>query len=507
MKSPDISGNLSAVREPLTGARSGALCWGTPLTSRMRRLGNAVRNRDRPSDRLRVPAPLIRSRIPSGRGAMEQPNVTGDGDTPLNPTFWLAVVATGIAAGLIGAAFMLLLFNVQYWAFGYHSGSYEAGVRAASASRRILSLVIAGALGGVAWYALRRYTTGQRADLDDSVWNGDGRLSWPRSLGTSVISEIVIGMGASMGREAAPKTMGGVAGSLVAGWLHLTTPQRRLLVACGGGAGLAAVYNVPLAGAFFTAEILMGVLALPTILPALACSTVATITAGVYLPNQPSYAAIPAFRATTALMVWSLLVGPIAGLVASAYIRLIGWVSHHTVTGRKAIGGPVVAFTVLGLVGIKYPQLFGNGKDMAHDAFIGNGTLLLFAALFLLKPLVTSLCLASSASGGLLTPVLSTGAVFGAGLGIIWNHLWPGSPIGAYAMIGAAAMIGAGMQAPLTAVAFVLELTHSGFALMVPIVLATVLATAIARHVDGYSIYSARLAAPEAAKAMGVPSC
>jgi CIC family chloride channel protein len=436
---------------------------------------------------------------------MEQPNVTGDGDTPLNPAFWVAVVATGIAAGLIGAAFMLLLFNIQYWAFGYHNGSYEAGVEAASATRRVVSLIIAGLLGGVAWYVLRRYTKGQRSELDETLWNGDGKLSWPRSLGTSVISEIVIGMGASIGREAAPKTMGGVAGSLIAGWLRLTTPQRRLLVACGGGAGLAAVYNVPLAGALFTAEILMGVLALPTILPALACSTIATITAWVYLPNQPSYADIPAFHASAALIVWSLLVGPIAGLFASAYIRLIGWVSHHRVTGRKAIGAPVVAFAVLGLVGIKYPQLFGNGKDMAHDAFIGRGSLALFAALFLLKPIVTSLCLGSGASGGLLTPVLSTGAVFGAALGIVWTHLWPGSPIGAYAMIGASSMIGAGMQAPLTAIAFVLELTHSGFALMVPLLLATITATAVARHVDGYSIYSARLTAPEDTEPTGQP--
>ena len=427
---------------------------------------------------------------------MEQPNVTGDGDTPLNAAFWVAVIGTGIAAGLIGAAFMLLLFNIQYWAFGYHSGSYEAGVEAASAIRRIVSLVIAGTFGGLAWYALRRYTKGQRSDLDDVVWAGDGQLSWPRSLGTSVISEIVIGMGASIGREAAPKTMGGVAGSLIAGWLRLTTPQRRLLVACGGGAGLAAVYNVPLAGALFTAEILMGVLALPTVLPALACSTIATVTAWVYLPNQPSYADIPAFHATTALIVWAIIAGPIIGLIAAAYIRLIGWISHHSVTGRKAIGAPVIAFTILGLVGIKYPQLFGNGKDMAHDAFIGSGSLALFAALFLLKPIVTSLCLASSASGGLLTPVLSTGAVLGGALGIICNHLWPGSPIGAYAMIGAAAMIGAGMQAPLTAIAFVLELTHSGFAIMVPIALATAIATAVARHIDGYSIYSARLAKP-----------
>jgi CIC family chloride channel protein len=140
-------------------------------------------------------------------------------------------------------------------------------------------------------------------------------------------------------------------------------------------------------------------------------------------------------------------------------------------------------------------QLFGNGKDMAHDAFLGAGSLGLFLALAALKPLVTSLCLGSGASGGLFTPVMSTGAVLGAALGLAWSHLFAGSPVGAYAMVGGAAMIGAGMQAPLAALALILEFTHAGFSIMVPMMAATAVATLTARHLDGYTIYSARLSA------------
>ncbi|MDQ1716327.1 MAG: hypothetical protein QOE89_280 [Pseudonocardiales bacterium] len=95
---------------------------------------------------------------------------------------------------------------------------------------------------------------------------------------------------------------------------------------------------------------------------------------------------------------------------------------------------------------------------------------------------------------------MSSGALLGGLLGLAWTHLWPGSPVGAYAMVGAAAMIGSAMQAPLAALALVLELTHSGFQLMVPMTLATLIATAVTRHLDGYSIYTARLpaAAPSA---------
>jgi CIC family chloride channel protein len=449
---------------------------------------------ERPSERLRVPQPLIKHRIPSGRGAMEQPNNTSDGDTALTPRFWVAVVATGVATGLLGDALMSLLFAMQHLAFGYH-GSLQAGVEAASGARRVTVLCIAGAFGGPAWYLLRRCTAGQRSEVDDAVWNGDGSLSVLRSAGTSVISEIVVGLGASLGREAAPKLMGGVSGSVVAGWTGLSPAQRRLLVACGAGAGLAAVYDVPLGGALFTAEILVGAITLPVILPALACACVATATAWITLPDHATYLDIPAYHASATLVVWALVAGPLIGLLASGYTRLVAWVSHHEMTGVKVVVAPLAAFAVLGVIGIRYPELFGNGKDMAHQAFVGEGSLALFAALFVLKPLVTSLCLGSGASGGLLTPVMSTGAVLGAFGGLAWSHLWSGSPVGAFAMIGAAAMIGAGMQAPLAALALVVELTHSGFDLMVPMMVATVLATLVARTIDGYSIYSARLAA------------
>ena len=156
--------------------------------------------------------------MPSGRGAMEQPNITSGGTGVLTPRFWAMLVLTGLAAGLLGALMMLILFNVQYAAFGYHSGSLQQGVEQAPAARRVGSLLIAGVSGGVAWFVLRRYTKGEPSEIDEALWNGDGRLSFRRCLGTSVISEVVIGMGASIGREAAPKLLGGASGSVLAGW-------------------------------------------------------------------------------------------------------------------------------------------------------------------------------------------------------------------------------------------------------------------------------------------------
>lgn len=431
---------------------------------------------------------------------MEQPNVTHDGDARLTPRFWLAVVLTGVAAGLFGDALMWLLSLVERLAFNYRSGSYQAAVAAVSGERRILSLVVAGIFGAVSWYLIRRYLSREHSEIDEAVWSGNGELSFRRSALTSVVSEIVVGAGASIGREAAPKLMGGASGSLIGAWFSLTPAQKRLLVACGGGAGLAAVYNVPLGGALFTAEVLYGSFALPVVFPALATSLIATCVSWIYLPEGATYRDIPAYRFSASLMVWSLLAGIVIGLLAVGYVRLIGWVSYHRARGTQILWMMPLAFLVVGAIGLKYPQLFGNGKDMAHQAFLGVGGVGLLFALFALKPLVTSLTLGSGASGGLFTPFLATGAMLGAFFGALWVHLWPGTPVGAFAIVAAAAMIGASMQAPLAGLVLVLELTHSGFDIMVPMMAATVIATVLVRQIDGYSIYSARLPRREPAR-------
>jgi chloride channel protein, CIC family len=454
----------------------------------------------RATDRVRVPTPIIRWRIATGRGATEQPNAISDGPAALTPLLWVMVVLTGVGAGLFGVLMMLILYTVEHLAYSYHTGSFEAGVEHASASRRMVALTIAGVVGGVGWYLLRRYTKGQKSDADEAVWCGDGTLSFPRSIGTSVLSEIVVGLGASLGREAAPKLMGAVSASLLGHWTRLSADQRRLLVACGAGAGLAAVYNVPLGGALFTAEVLCASITLPVVLPALACSWIATLTARIYLPAQATYSGTPAYPFTSAELIWAILAGPVIGLIAVGFIRLIAWVSHRRPTGWPALVAPLVALVILGAIGVRYPQLFGNGKGIAQDAFLGQTGLLLLLALFLLKPLVTALCLGSGASGGLFTPTLSTGALLGGSLGAAWSLIWPTTPAGAYAIIGAAAMLGAAMQAPLAGLALVIELTDSRFQLVLPMMAATLIATAVARYIDGYSIYSARLPACERAQ-------
>jgi len=445
------------------------------------------------SERLRIPQPLIKHRVPSGRGAMEQPNVTHDGEARLSGMFWLAVIATGVATGLIGDGLMIILAWAERLSFNYHSGSFQDAVAQTSGLHRVTSLVVAGIFGAGSWFLIRKYLGHEKSEIDDSLWRGDGELSVRRSALTSIVSEIVIGLGASIGREAAPKLMGGASGSLISHYFKLSSAQKRLLVACGGGAGFACVYNIPLGGAIFAAEVLYGSFALPAVLPALATSLIATATGWLYLPNRPTYLDIPNFRLSATLMVWSVVAGFVIGIITVGYIRVIGWLAVLRPSGTRLLWIMPLTFALVGVIGIKYPQIFGNGKDIAHQAFLGVTALSLLAALAIIKPFVTALTLGSGAAGGLLTPVLATGALLGALTGSLWLHIWPGASLGAFALIGAAAMLGAAMQAPLAGLVIILELIHGGFNIAIPMMAATLIATVVVRAIDGYSIYSARL--------------
>lgn len=435
---------------------------------------------------------MIKRRIASGRGATEQPNAASD-HLALNAPFTLALVLTGVATGLFGDLLIWVLRESAGVAYGSSSGNFLHTVEKVSGLHRVLTLLVAGVIGAVAWYLIRRYLSHERSEIDHAIWESDGDLSIRRSLLSSLTSEVVIGLGASIGREAAPKLMGGASGSLLAKWCRLTPAQRRLLVACGGGAGLAAVYNVPLGGALFAAEVLYGGFTLTVALPALACSAIATFVSWLYLPSTATYADVPTYHFSASLMVWSIPAGLVIGILAVIYVRMIGWVSHHRARGAWLFLAMPASFTVLGVLSVWYPQLLSNGKDVAHQVFLGVGALSLVLVVFALKPFVTAMCLGSGAAGGVFTPMMCTGALFGAACGILWRHAWPGTPVGAFAIVGAAAMIGASMQAPLSGLVLIMELIHGGFNLALPMVVATAIATMLVRQIDGYSIYSARL--------------
>jgi CIC family chloride channel protein len=324
--------------------------------------------------------------------------------------FWSAVLVTGVGAGLGAAILTSLLFLVQHhaWPGGPH---LLDAVRQADAWHHVGILLGAGVLTGIGQVVLRKLSSGNSIDLTEAITNFAGRLPPLRTLGSAILSVVVVGMGASLGREGAPKQAGAVIANALSDRCALSDEQRRLLVACGAGAGMAAAYGVPLGGALFAVEVLRGVLALRLILPALlASASAAGVAWWVALPNEPTYV-IPSFTLSLSVIVWAIVAGPIAGAVSVGFVRMVAWADRNKPTGARRLIAPVAALGLLGVASIAFPELLGNGKDIAELTFTDQIAPLLLLPLFVLKPLATVMCLGTGVPGGLFTPTLATGAL------------------------------------------------------------------------------------------------
>jgi H+/Cl- antiporter ClcA len=137
--------------------------------------------------------------------------------------------------------------------------------------------------------------------------------------------------------------------------------------------------------------------------------------------------------------------------------------------------------------------LLGNGKDISQLAFTNQVAPPLLLILLALRPLATVMCVRSGAPGGLFTPSLTVGALLGAVLGHVWSWIWPGVPPGLFAVLGAAAVLAATTQGPISTVVLMMELTGRDRSFILPLLLAVVTATLVARAIEPRSIYDARL--------------
>ena len=406
--------------------------------------------------------------------------------------FWTLVIGLGVVAGVSAGLLVLLLRLVERLTYGGHGFSVIRMAAADPAWQRLLALLGAAVIADVGLWALRRRGAEGSTEVSDGLWVNSGKLALLPSLARGVLSIVIVGMGVSLGREGAPQLFGAAFASRWSDWARLPLWQRRLLVAAGAGAGFSAVYNVPLGGTLFALEVLLGTIALPLVLPALLMSLTATAVAWIFIGNHAVYY-VPADHFAVSQLVFAAIMGPIIGLAATGWTRVIGFIARHRPVGVWRWLAPPLAFGALGLLSMRYPQLLGNGRGVVQLVIIGNLGLGLLVMLLLLKPLVTAGCLASGAPGGLFTPTLALGVLLAGVAANLWGHVWHVPVPGSFALIGGAAFLAAAMQGPLAGIVLAVELTGHLNSLIVPTLLAVVEATVISRKLGAASIYSARI--------------
>ena len=400
----------------------------------------------------------------------------------VTPRLLLSAILTGAAAGALAIALSLLLRVVQHAAFHYDRGRFSTGVAAASDLRRLVAVTLSGAIAGLGWWGLR-WTRGNAPRVEVEAALRGKRLSLGAAAAGAALQIVTVGLGAPLGREGAPREAGAAVGEFSAGRLGLTIQQRRLVIAAGSGAGLAAVYNLPIGGAVFALEVLLRSRRPRDLVIVAITSAVATAVSFLGLPDQATYQ-VPDMRVTLGLCVFAVVIGPFTGVLGAVFGRTMARAKTRASSGRQSLVAATVAGAAVGGLATWQPQLLGNGKGPVQLALEHALPAVPLLTLLLLRPVVTAITLRAGVVGGLLTPALASGALLGALTGAGWNYLWAGTAFAAYVLVTASAFLGGAQRAPLTAVILGLEFTHAELLFLVPIVIATIGASVIARPLN-----------------------
>ena len=389
------------------------------------------------------------------------------------PGLIAAVAIVGIAIGAAAGLLTLMLYQVERFALGYIENAHESGPFNVPALRRLISVTVGAAIAAVIWWLLRTRTT-----TVPSVKKAVGGALMPvwQTIVHVLLQIFIVGTGMSIGREVAPRELGAMFGQRFARWVRLGAKDTRMLVAITAAAGLAGVYNAPLAGTFFAVEILLADVTLETVTLAFACSALASWVASLVKGTHTFYLIGKANGLFTPdYMVFALIAGLMLGVAGALFRRGSQWAEKNKPSGAGILWMMPLAGLLTGVVAIAVPQVMGNGRATAQLSFSSKADLAVIPVLllsFVAKAIVTLMTIRSGASGGVLQPGIALGASGGAILGILWMQVFHTNSIGMYALLGACALLAASQQAPLMAICLVMELADAPINLFVPIGLA-----------------------------------
>ncbi|NLZ64360.1 MAG: chloride channel protein [Lentisphaerae bacterium] len=361
----------------------------------------------------------------------------------------------------------------------------------------------------VRWIYRRKHYDKSLSGVIYSTHNGDGNVPFYHTFGHILTSGMAVGLGGSAGLEAPIALTGSAIGSNLGKLLKLKRDQKVLLLACGGGAGIAAVFASPVAGTMFACEVLLPTFSHSVLVPLLIASATGSVVASAIWTTHSFVQVAPVWSYDQ--LQYYLLLGVLAGGFAAYLIKcslvLAKRLEKIPSVWKRAVAGGLVLYVVF----LLFPCLKGEGYD--HIASLGQGSLtgalaglpkvslehqpwsmvVLLLLLLLLKPVVSVLFLESGGDGGIFGPSLFCGAFLGYLLYAILTllGLQDLSPQ-VFICLGMGGVLAGVMHAPLSGIFLTAELTGS-FSLLIPLMLVAALSTFVCRSLSGHSLYKSIL--------------
>ncbi|MFW2338982.1 MAG: chloride channel protein [Acidimicrobiia bacterium] len=398
-------------------------------------------------------------------------------------------LVVGVVAGLGGAA---LIWSIELISDGvdWLDGSLSWG--------RFIPLLTVPAGLFAAWALSQRFPELRGSGVPETTAGLAVRSGYvpTRSSYLKIVSTaLTLGSGGSAGREGPTVMVGAAIGSSIGRYSGLGEDQVRSLVAAGAGAGIGATFNAPIAGMLFAMEVILGNFAIRHLNSVVIASVTAAVTArSIVGEDRILSAASHQVGDPTELLLYVAL-GVMAAAVGFLFLKAFDSV-HSPIEQFEsrpwlrplALGIPVAAIVTI------EPRILGTGQGFIQELVGGDAmdiawwTLLILVGL---KILATAGTLGSQASGGHFMPALFMGSALGAGFAALIAPIWGFSSLdtGAFAVVGMAAMFAAVARAPLTSILIVFELTGD-YGLVLPLMLATSLATVIADRIHKESVYT-----------------
>ena len=390
----------------------------------------------------------------------------------------LAACLLGLVSGFAGIILHDLLEFVEGLVFGHSEHESSFLTDGVSPYRIGISILIVGLTSALVWYFLQR--KGKLLSIKGQMKEEDSRLAlhfW-RQLFHSSWQIVAVGGGAPIGKEGAPREIGALLAGRLAKVFGLPLADRIFLIACGAGAGLTAVYQVPLTSVFFIFETLGIAFSLKHFFLAGISTYVAAYTAGWVISDHALYK-LPV--TTWSLQVLWLL--PILVLVltplAYGFARLTKQATAHRIKDKRIFLTLPLAFLFLAGLAQKLPHLLGNGRMVAQEVINGISWKTAFL-LFVLKALVVLLTLWAGAYGGTLTPSFALGMA-GAALFTLTFGLESSSTI---LLIGAVCFLTVTLKAPCSATGLVIGFTGQGLDALPYLLLTAFLTVGLTQRLD-----------------------
>jgi H+/Cl- antiporter ClcA len=410
----------------------------------------------------------------------------------------LLAAMVGISAGIIAYVLYDLIGLFTNIAF-YHEWSFH--FRSPAESPLGLWIIVTPVIGGVlvgfmAKYGSEKIKGHGIPEAMEAVLTSRSRIEAKVAILKPLSAAIAIGTGGPFGAEGPIIQTGGAMGSLVGQIISTTAAERKVLLACGAGAGMAATFNTPIAAVILAIELLLFEFRSRSFIPLVIASTLATSVRSMFLGQRSMFTMsnvnFDAFRG----LPFYVVLGVICGITAVGFTKLLYWVEDQFDRIKiDDLWHPAIGALGLGIIGYFVPRVLGVGYDTISDILNNNLPLKLLLLIAVFKAAALVISLGSGTSGGLLAPMFMSSAALGGVFAMVVNLIFRGAHLspGAFALVAMAAVFGAASRATFTFIVFAFEITHDYNAIL-PLMLACVIADMIALRYLPSSIMTEKLA-------------